>query len=180
MTDPRACTIPVTEFNHLSCADVAEFERLVRASQDDVGGECPLLGSLHAPRPSLPWAQQWQCGMTQLDMFAQSYTDAELRRDTGINAAIEHADREIAEWSDRAVEFVRLFARAAVGVGEFLAENARHFAHARGLPDPPDGRAWGAVMRRARRAGYIKNVGYRAARSSNLSPKVLWARGDAA
>jgi hypothetical protein len=59
-------------------------------------------------------------------------------------------------------------------IAKLLAENVRNWASDK-LPDPPDGRAWGAVMQRARRAGYIRKVGYREAQSSNLSPKVLWS-----
>jgi hypothetical protein len=111
--------------------------------------------------------------MTQLEMFAQSYPDAELRRDIGIRDSVEHADREISGWSDWAMWALLEYADNALGT--FLTEDVRAFARAGGLPDPPDGRAWGAVMRRAAKAGYIKSVGYRAARSSNLSPKVLWS-----
>ncbi len=100
---------------------------------------------------------------------------AEERRDAGIAAAVEHADREIADWSDRAVGMVRWFAED-IALGAFLTEDVRDWSRSR-LPPPPDGRAWGAVMRRAKQAGYIVPAGYRAARSSNLSPKVLWARG---
>ncbi len=115
--------------------------------------------------------------MTQFDIFGPAYPDAEARRDVGIRASVDHADREVIGWSDEAVALVRLF---AVGhIGEFLTENVREWAYASGLPLPPDGRAWGAVMRRAERFGYVRAVGYRAARSSNLSPKVLWAAGRA-
>ncbi len=110
--------------------------------------------------------------MTQPDLFDPN---AERRRDTGIAAAVEHADREIAEWSDRAIGLVREFALGSDR--PFLTEDVRHWVRlTHELPEPPDGRAWGAVMRRAKLAGYIIPAGYRAARSSNLSPKVLWTR----
>ncbi len=101
-----------------------------------------------------------------------------LRRDTGIAAAVEHADRDIPDWSDQALTLVRFY--AAASLREFMAEDVREWAYASGLPPPPDGRAWGAVMQRARWFGYIKPAGYRAARSSNMSPKVLWTRGATA
>ena len=49
-------------------------------------------------------------------------------------------------------------------------------AEAWGLSPPPDGRAWGHVMARARSRGLIVAVGYGPAASSNGSPKVLWAK----
>ena len=54
----------------------------------------------------------------------------------------------------------------------FLAEEVRNFAT--GLDLPPDGRAWGVVFRSAAREGLIVKAGYAPAKSSNLSPKVLW------
>lgn len=93
------------------------------------------------------------------------------RRDDGIARAIEHAgDR----WKRLARGYlVEYLAGRRIG-DDFLAEHVRDFAA--GLESPPDGRAWGHVMRAASREGLIRNVGYAPARSSNLSPKVLWRR----
>jgi hypothetical protein len=43
-----------------------------------------------------------------------------------------------------------------------------------GVPQPPDGRAWGSVISSARRLEIIQKVGTRLAATSNLSPKCLW------
>lgn len=55
----------------------------------------------------------------------------------------------------------------------FLTEEFRS-SLPRGFPQPHDGRAWGTIVQDAKRAKLIKRVGYRCARSSNLSPKPEW------
>ena len=97
--------------------------------------------------------------------------EAEARRDTGMQQAVDHADSVSFQWSERAYGHVFDFCQHR---RPFLTEDARAFAEARGFSQPPDGRAWGAVMKRAFANGLVKKVGYAPARSSNLSPKVLW------
>lgn len=97
------------------------------------------------------------------------YTEATVRRDAGIERAVTHADRVMLTWSDDAYSYLRTWL-ARKPRGDFLAEDA----FAEFLIDPPDGRAFGAVIRRAARDGLIHKVGYRQAKTSNLSPKVLW------
>jgi hypothetical protein len=109
--------------------------------------------------------------VTQPDLL--SWREAEVRRDIGMERAVEHADRKEPDWSAQAMaallDFVMVYADMP-----FLAEEVR--AHADWIPPPPDGRAWGAVFQRAAREGHIVRLGYAPAKSSNLSPKVLWGR----
>jgi hypothetical protein len=100
-----------------------------------------------------------------------TYSQAAARRDDGMQRAVEHADAVDLFWSERAYGHVMDFCRTKI---TFLTEDARAFAEGRGLQAPPDGRAWGAVMQRAARNGLMKKAGYAPAKSSNLSPKVLW------
>jgi hypothetical protein len=95
--------------------------------------------------------------------------DALSRRDEGIQRAAEHAG---IRWQRLARGFLLEFLSRPIGT--FLAEDVRCFAEIRGLESPPDGRAWGAVLQSAAREKLIEKAGYGAARSSNLSPKVLW------
>lgn len=109
--------------------------------------------------------------MTQPDLL--TWRDARRKADDGMSRSVAHADRVEPAWSERAILWVIIYARYHA---EFMAEDARAHAHAGGLPNPPDRRAWGAVFKSAARAGHIVKIGYAPAKSSNLSPKVLWGR----
>lgn len=96
------------------------------------------------------------------------------RAEQGMEAAASHADRVEAHWRHQALGVLRIFANQHHQ--PFLIEEARQWAHANGLPPPPDARAWGSVTQQAARGPnpVIHRVGFRAAASSNCSPKVLW------
>jgi hypothetical protein len=89
-------------------------------------------------------------------------------------ASADRADREIDEWTNKAVALFATFAK--ITPSPFLTEDARQFAESRGLTSPPDGRAWGHIAKRCQRAGVITSAGFGAAKSSNGSPKVLWKK----
>lgn len=94
----------------------------------------------------------------------------------GMARAADHAERVTPTWNDRALGLLLAF--AAMSGEAWLLEDAREWAQSQGLPDPPDGRAWGHVAQRAKRLGAIESVGFGAARSSHGSAKVMW-RGAA-
>ena len=89
-------------------------------------------------------------------------------------AAAARADREIDEWTKKAVALFAEYASQAFD--PFLTEEARQYAESHGLSTPPDGRAWGHVAKNCQRAGVVTSAGFGAAKSSNGSPKVLWKR----
>ena len=93
---------------------------------------------------------------------------AQHRADVGMERAASRAERVSDGWNERALEAVRLH---AITHPSFLVEEVRKVC-----PEPlhADGRAWGAVIQTAKRSGWIRNGGFSAAVSSNLSPKVLW------
>lgn len=99
---------------------------------------------------------------------------AEQRRDIGIERSGQHAERIEPDWIDSTVEMIGRYCR--IHTGPFLAEDVRSFADVRRHPAPPDGRAWGAAMKRAKSKGMIRSIGFAPANSSNRSPKVLWER----
>jgi hypothetical protein len=104
--------------------------------------------------------------------LAIDFSKAMEARDLGIERAVDHANREESEWSGQALGLLVAF---ATDCGRpFLIEEARQYAESKKLPPPPDARAWGAVTRRAAAKKRIRKVGFRAAASSNCSPKVLW------
>lgn len=96
------------------------------------------------------------------------------RRGLGMARAQRRTERECGEdWTERAAQHLREFARR-IAVGQpFLIEDARAAAP-RSLGEPSNGKAWGPAVQRARKAGYIKGAGFAPARSSNGSPKCLW------
>lgn len=81
------------------------------------------------------------------------------------------------EWTHRAFMAVQQVLREHEGE-TFLAEDLRYKAEERLKERPKDPRNWGAVMRMAAKEKLIRRQGYAPARSSNQSPKVLWARVD--
>lgn len=94
--------------------------------------------------------------------------EAELRRELGMTRAIAAARRHAPGWEDDALAAVRRFAETHE---HFIAEDARATVE---LPEGVDGRAFGAVMQRARRDGLVVADGFAPANSSNRSPKVRW------
>lgn len=102
----------------------------------------------------------------------QARREAFERADAGAQAAAEHADREHEGWQEDAY---KLFMQFASGCESFQTEEARLWAHEQGLPLPPDGRAWGAVTKRAMRSG-LQRIGYAATKSPNChgNPKSVW------
>lgn len=99
--------------------------------------------------------------------------DAALRRDDGIERVSMKADLLQEGWTDRAYAALTIF--CAKAKEPFIAEDVREWAEGLGLISAPhDSRAWGQVIQRAARSDLIRKIGYAPAKSSNLSPKVLW------
>ena len=97
------------------------------------------------------------------------------RRDNGIQRAVAHAEKETERWAQRATMYLTdLIDRR--GFKPFLFEELIEIAIREGVAAPPDGRAWGGIARRLAKAGVIRNLGYAPAKTSNLSPKVLWGK----
>lgn len=91
----------------------------------------------------------------------------------GMTRAIEHADAVEEGWGDRAYAMLVDF---ALGRFEFMTEDVRVWAHAQGLPVPPDGRAWGAVTVRAVRDKIIVRDRYQKTRipPAHSTPRPVW------
>jgi hypothetical protein len=105
----------------------------------------------------------------QTDLFSPSE-----KGHAAAKASADRADREIDEWTKKAVALFADF--ATMKPSPFLTEEARHFAESHGLSSPPDGRAWGHVAKKCQSAGIVVSAGFGAAKSSNGSPKVLWKK----
>lgn len=108
--------------------------------------------------------------------LAIDFDAAAEARDLGMQRAVDHANREEPEWSGQALG--QLTAYANIIGRPFLIEEARVWAEAHGLPNPPDARAWGAVVKRAahKKKPVIVRAGAAPAASSHCSLKPLWVR----
>lgn len=109
------------------------------------------------------WAEGYEMSDEQL-----SFMEAQERRDAGMASVDENADDE---WKIACCAVVMGLATGHT----FLAEDVRG-----GVADAGyhvhDNRALGPVMLRLAKEGLIEQAGFARAKSSNLSPKVLWRR----
>lgn len=98
----------------------------------------------------------------------------ELRND-GMQLSLFNADDKVPEWSVQArwhlERFLRLYPDR-----KFQAEDLRAWAYQRGLPKPPNHRAWGAIISRAKRERLIQFVGYENVENpkAHATPAAVW------
>lgn len=81
----------------------------------------------------------------------------EALKEEGMRRAVDHANRETLSWSQRALAAVKA---AAILNPHITTEGVAAWAYKRGLPQPPDPRAWGSVMRSAVIRGIVLGDGY--------------------
>lgn len=96
----------------------------------------------------------------------QIFTGEELSV-MGAQRAYDHAEFENKGWGDVALQAVKLHATRN---RELTAEQVRKAFPS--IPEPPDKRAWGHVMRRARSEGYIQAL--RPVKAENPSVHGMW------
>jgi hypothetical protein len=87
----------------------------------------------------------------QLDLF-----QSRKNRDNGIERAIEHANRVNGNWSEQAYQFLLEYIKDRE---EFITEDVRQAAIDH-VPQPPNQKAWGGVIVRAKKSGLITRKGY--------------------
>jgi hypothetical protein len=109
---------------------------------------------------------------------AKRMRHALIAADRGIDKSASSADTTVPGWTERAVERVRVFARAQAGF--FTIEQCRWVLEQE-MEQPPELRAWGSVTRMALGRGFIEKTSSRApAYSSNGSEKPMYRRGSRA
>ncbi len=108
----------------------------------------------------------------QLDFLA-----AEQNRDLGIQSSLDHANREVDHWSEKAMAMLKEFIFFQRDE-PFMAEDVRKYAHAHGLEEPPSNRAWGGVIVRASKNGIIHQIGFGLTKNplSHRTPANLWKK----
>ena len=81
-------------------------------------------------------------------------------KEQGIYRAISHADGVYQDWSEMAYKMLQDFIRFSDG-DTFMCEDVRQYAEKfTSLPSPPNNRAWGGIIGRARKNGIIKHCGF--------------------
>lgn len=81
------------------------------------------------------------------------FTSIPPERREGMQAALDHAEKEAPDWGDLAFQFLSNYARANPQV---FAEDVTKAAEAWNLVQPPTTRAWGGVYVRAQHAQIIE------------------------
>lgn len=96
-------------------------------------------------------------------------------RDEGIAIAEAHAAAFVPEWASLAAGYLSAAIHSAA-LERFQTTDFRKWAEARGLPKPPDPRAYGGVMKRAAHAGIIVADGYapKGDSQAHCCPAVIW------
>jgi hypothetical protein len=88
------------------------------------------------------------------------FSEGEALKLKGISDAAEHAEREHPNWNKDAIHLLQIFCQFK-GLGNtFTAEEFREYAEAKKLPEPPSLRAYGSVILKCSRAGFIAHAGY--------------------
>lgn len=90
----------------------------------------------------------------QLNIFK-----GQQERDKGINDALTHAEAVCPDWPEKAFVMFKDWLSGWTPGYLFTIEEFRMIAQIRGLPDPPNNRAFGGIALRARIAGLIKSNG---------------------
>lgn len=104
--------------------------------------------------------------MTQLSLdFARRSANA------GMTRALNNADRQIPDWSTQAYSFLLSFARTHE---YFISEDVSDASIEAKFPQPPTLRAFGAVYRKAQKAGIIRQDGMGRSRRRHASCCPRW------
>jgi hypothetical protein len=100
------------------------------------------------------------------DLFSYAEQQARL----GMARAVAAADRRIPLWSEEAFAFLRNFASTHPS---FISEDVSDAHEGAGFPQPGNLRAWGAIYRRAVKAGLIRQdgIGRSRRRHNSICPK---------
>lgn len=106
------------------------------------------------------------------DLPTRAPTGRELAEE-GMKRAAEHAERVLPGWEERALEYFRLYATLHPS---FMTEDVRAYADEKGFEQPPAVGAWGPVVKRAKKEGYVVSRGKAEAKSPGQHGKwmALW------
>lgn len=92
-------------------------------------------------------------------------------RDLGMGMALDHAEEMAPGWGDLAYHFLENFCRKNA---HFISEDVSDASKLWGMTQPPTDRAWGAVYKRAAKAGIIEKAGSGTSRRRHASICPMW------
>jgi hypothetical protein len=94
-------------------------------------------------------------------------------RDAGMAQALASAESKIPSWGDKAYQALLDYPHP-----QFMTEDVRKWAHEEGLEKPPQARAWGAVIARAKKEGEIIPIGFKAVKNprAHRTPATHWQK----
>lgn len=101
----------------------------------------------------------------------EEMTGEELKVE-GMARAVNHADQKEPEWSSIAFSFLLQYIRSH---DQFMGEDVR-MASFGIVPEPPSARAWGSIISRAAKGGFITRIGYESVTNAKAhrSPASVW------
>lgn len=99
-------------------------------------------------------------------------------RDLGIEKAVLHADQETAEWREKAFDLLKTFLKDQHS--EFMAEDFRKYTELVDFTQPPNLRAYGGIIRRAKAAGLIRFLRTQPVKNKNAqcANAAVWIRSN--
>jgi hypothetical protein len=111
--------------------------------------------------------------MNQLNLFASRQA-----KEAGIKRAVDHADREIPSWSDKAYAFMVSYLSKLPAGTKFMVEDIRALSTEMGLEQPPSASAYGGIIQRLKHDGLIRHVGYTQVKyvKAHAANASLWQR----
>jgi hypothetical protein len=97
-------------------------------------------------------------------------------RDLGIEKAVAHADQESAEWRVKAFELLKIFLKDQHS--SFMAEDFRRYSELVDFPQPPNAKAWGGIIVKAKNKGLIRFVTTRQVKNkkAHCANAAVWIR----
>lgn len=107
------------------------------------------------------------------EMTEEEKDEGEILKNIGMNQSSSNAESKHPGWMQEALGYVRDYPGK-----RFLVESVRRFAERQGLPIPPSKRAWGSVITKAKRLGYVKAIGFRTVSNpkAHRTPATYWEK----
>lgn len=101
-----------------------------------------------------------------------------ILRNEGMQMSLFNANEKVAGWSALAMAFLEQYLVKFPFV-EFQAEDLRKWAYRHGLKNPPSERAWGSIIRAAKKSGLIQFVRYENVDNplAHKTPASVWCSG---